>query len=56
MKVIDVFYQNYSLKEDGIPPHWAVQFTKDGYSDYEYFNEYGDAIKFAIENGYGNED
>ena len=56
MKIIDVFYQNYSLQVDGIPPHWAVQFTENGYADYAYFNEYDDAIKFAVENGYDNED
>ena len=54
--ITDVFYQNYSLSEDGIPPHWAVQFTENGYADYAYFNEYDDAIKFAVENGYDNED
>lgn len=52
----EIFYQNYSLKEDGIPPHWAVRYRKGGYADYYYCDTHEEAVKWAKENCYGFED
>lgn len=55
MKVVtDIFYQSYNLQEDGIPPHWAVQWYNVGSAFPEYFlcDTYEEAIAFAKEHGY----
>lgn len=50
--VTKVIHQNYSLEEDGIPPHWACQYYVNGWAEYELFNTKEEAMAFAQEHGY----
>lgn len=57
MRVIEVFHQNYSLEEDGIPPHWCCGYIDaSGYKDYQMFSTKKEAYDFAMEHGYYDED
>lgn len=50
-KFLEIFHQNYSLEEDGIPPHWCVKYVnKYGMLDYEYFSKEEDAYSWIKEN------
>lgn len=55
LNITKIFHQNYNLEEDGIPPHWAVQYYVNGWAEYEYFDTYEEALKWAKDHGYGDE-
>lgn len=42
--VVDVFYQ---ASDEGIPARWCCGFIRDGWTDYEYFDNSEDAYNYA---------
>lgn len=51
----DIFYQDYSDEECGIPSHWDVKYfthTNSGYPQYKTFTDYEDAASWAKSYGY----
>lgn len=49
--VVEVFHQNYG-PDDGIPPHWCCKYFKDGFAEYEYFENCDAAYEYAFKHGY----
>lgn len=49
--VVDVIHQNYA-PGDGIPPHWACQYFKNGFAEYELFETKDEAYEYAFKHGY----
>ena len=49
--ILDVFHQ---ASQEGIPPHWCVQYRPydSGFVEYEYFSSQTEAREFALEHGY----
>ena len=51
LTITDVFHQ---AAQEGIPPHWCVQYRTydNAFAQYMYFNTWTEANEFALEHGY----